>query len=301
MGNGNKSTAGTLCVGLAYVAWGLLIIFWNLLSKVDSVYILSQRIIWSAVFMGIYILTVNQREEIKTVFRNKKDLLICFISGVLVTINWGVYIYAVNSSHVLDASMGYFMEPVMVAAIGITVFKEKPGVLERFTFAFSVAALVFIVIKMKTFPVLSILIAGSFAVYGAVKKNLNISAQTSLFTETLCMAVPALIYTFFAESNSNGAIGTLHGWEYALLPVCGVVTSLPLLLFNKGVKHIPYYISGILMYINPTLQFILGAFLYHEPLDKNRLTAFIIIWIGVAFTVAEKISVMVKTKKRQNT
>lgn len=289
-----NSILGGAGVALAYIMWGLLTVFWNLLSEVDSVYILSQRIIWSMVFMGVYMLVLGQWGEIKAVFKNKKAFLICFICGILVTVNWGVYIYAVNSSHVLDASLGYFIEPVMVGAIGLIAFKEKPSILEKITYILAFASLVFIVVKVGTFPTLSLLIAGSFAVYGAVKKNLKISAQASLFMETLCMTPIALAYMIFAiKKGMAGEIGGINFW---LLPACGIVTSVPLLLFNKGVKKIPYYVSGILMYINPTLQFLMGRFYFHEEIDKNRLIAFIIIWIGVAFTVFDRIRQIKKQK-----
>lgn len=283
----NKGILGGTGVALAYIMWGTLTIFWNLLSKVDSVYILSQRIIWSMVFIGIYMLVLGQFSEIKAVFKNKKDFLICFICGILVTINWGVYIYAVNSSHVLDASLGYFIEPVMVGAIGLIAFKEKPSIPEKITYLLAFASLMFIVIKVGTFPTLSLVIAGSFAIYGAVKKNIKISAQASLFMETLCMTPVAIAYMIFAIKK--GTAGEISGLNFWLLPTCGIVTSVPLLLFNKGVKKIPYYVSGILMYINPTLQFLMGRFYFHEEIDKNRLIAFIIIWIGVAFTVFDRI------------
>ncbi len=292
-----KSTAGGAAVALAYVMWGMLTVFWNLLTEVNSVYILSQRVIWSMVFMGLFIAVTGGMKEIKELFRNRKDMLTCFICGILVTVNWGVYIYAVNSGHVLDASLGYFIEPVLVGLMGLIVFREKPGVLEKITFVCAVIGLAFIVIKTGTFPYLSIIIAGSFAVYGAVKKKLKISAQASLFTETLFVTPAALIFMIYAEKNGMGAIGTLSGAKLLLLPACGIVTSVPLLMFNRGVKEIPYYFSGILMYINPTLQFIMGLFYFKEALDVNRLIAFIIIWVGVLFTVADKIMAGVKASK----
>lgn len=284
-----KSTVGGIIVALAYTMWGMLTVFWNLLNKVNPVFILSQRIIWSMVFMGIIILITGGFGEIKQIFRNKRSLLLCFVCGVLVTVNWGVYIYAVNSSHVLDASLGYFIEPVLVALIGLIAFKEKPGTLEKITFVFSFIALAFIVIATKTVPVLSIIIAGSFAVYGGVKKKLDITPGASLFMETLLMTPFAIAFAVYAQGHGMGTAGVLSGAPLLLLPACGIVTSVPLLMFNTGVKNIPYYFSGILMYINPTLQFIMGLFYFREELDRNRLIAFIIIWIGVMFTITDKL------------
>lgn len=136
---------------------------------------------------------------------------------------------------------------------------------------------------------LALLISGSFALYGALKKNLDISPYASLFMETLCMTPFALLFALWADHAGMGSIGVLSGTGFLLLPACGIITSVPLLLFNIGVKEIPYYISGILMYINPTLQFLMGLFYFHEELDTNRLVAFCFIWFGILFTVADHV------------
>lgn len=292
----NKRLLGGIAVAVAYIMWGFLTLFWNLLSEVNSIYILSQRIIWSMVFMGLYILVLRKTAEIKQIFKEKQTLVICFVCGVLVTINWGVYIFAINSGHVLDASLGYFIEPVLVALIGLIVFKEKPGKLERITFVLAFAGLVYMIIRTKTFPVLSLLIAGSFAVYGAVKKNLKITPEASLFMETLFMTPIALIFALYAEKHGMGSAGVISGWKLWLLPACGIVTSIPLLLFNIGVKKIPYYLSGIIMYLNPTIQFFMGVFYFGEAMDKDRLISFIFIWVGILFAITEKLIMMKKER-----
>ena len=284
----NNKTFGSLAVALAYASWGLLTLFWNLLAEVNSLYILAQRILWSMVFMGIFIAVTKDTGEIKAIFKNRRDLLICFICGMLITVNWGTYIYAVNSGHVLDASLGYFIEPIVVSVIGMLTFKERLSRFEKITFFFSVLGLAYMIAVTRVMPLLALVIAGSFAVYGAVKKMIHISAQTSLFMETLCMTPFALIFTVIAEQQGFGSIGVLSGPALLLLPTCGVITSVPLLLFNIGVKKIPYYVSGILMYINPTLQFLMGLCYFHEAMDIHRLIAFIIIWLGILFTVYEK-------------
>lgn len=290
----NNKTFGSLAVALAYASWGLLTLFWNLLAEVNSLYILAQRILWSMVFMGIFIAVTKDTGEIKAIFKNRRDLLICFICGMLITVNWGTYIYAVNSGHVLDASLGYFIEPIVVSVIGMLTFKERLSRFEKITFFFSVLGLAYMIAVTRVMPLLALVIAGSFAVYGAVKKMIHISAQTSLFMETLCMTPFALIFTVIAEQQGFGSIGVLSGPALLLLPTCGVITSVPLLLFNIGVKKIPYYVSGILMYINPTLQFLMGLCYFHEAMDIHRLIAFIIIWFGILFTVYEKAMLIYK-------
>ena len=290
----NNKTFGSLAVALAYASWGLLTLFWNLLAEVNSLYILAQRILWSMVFMGIFIAVTKDTGEIKAIFKNRRDLLICFICGMLITVNWGTYIYAVNSGHVLDASLGYFIEPIVVSVIGMLTFKERLSRFEKITFFFSVLGLAYMIAVTRVMPLLALVIAGSFAVYGAVKKMIHISAQASLFMETLCMTPFALIFTVIAEQQGFGSIGVLSGPALLLLPASGVITSVPLLLFNIGVKKIPYYVSGILMYINPTLQFLMGLCHFHEAMDIHRLIAFIIIWFGILFTVYEKAMLIYK-------
>ena len=291
-----RRTFGTLAVLFAYASWGLLTIFWNLLEEVNSVYILANRIVWSAVFMGLYAALRHGGGEIRRAFADKRMLGKCFLCGVLITVNWGVYIYAVNSGHVLDASLGYFIEPVLVALIGVLAFRERPSRLEWVTFALAVLALGYMLIRTGVLPYLAIIIGGSFAVYGAVKKNLELSPEASLFVETLCMAPFALGIILYAERSGIGAIGVLSGARLLLLVACGLVTSVPLLLFNMGVKHIPYYFSGILMYLNPTLQFLTGILYFREAMDTDRLIAFIIIWAGVLLTLFDKVR-RIKTEK----
>ena len=287
-----KEKSGLLFVLACYIMWGMLSIFWSLLSEVHSLYILAQRIVWSMIFMGGFIALTGKMEEVKAVLRDKKTFRLCLISGILVTINWGVYIVAVSNGHVLDASMGYFIEPIVVAWIGVLIFKERLSKFEIMTFVLAAIGVIYLIISSGTVPIMALLIAVSFAAYGAVKKNLSLSAHTSLFMETLCMSPIALAFILYSEANGTGCIGILNGSEYLLLPICGIVTSVPLLLFNIGVKKIPYYLSGILMYINPTIQFLVGLLYFHENLDTNRLFAFVFIWAGVMFTVYEKILIM---------
>lgn len=294
-----KETWGSLAVAAAYASWGLLTVFWNMLSEVNSVYILAQRIIWSMVFMAIYMAVLGKRKEIVQIIKDRRKLGTCFVCGILITINWGVYIFAVNSGHVLDASLGYFIEPILVASIGMLAFRERLSKMEKITFLFSIAGLLYMIVMTRTFPVMAILIAGSFAVYGAVKKTLDITPHASLFMETLCMTPFALGFVLFAESQGTGSIGVLHGTQFLLLPACGVITSVPLLMFNVGVKEIPYYISGILMYINPTLQFLMGLYYFHEDMDRNRFFAFLIIWGGILFTVYEKVQMMRQSRREE--
>lgn len=290
---------GLVTVTGSYVLWGLLPAFWALLAQVNSVYILAQRIIWSLVFMGLYLAVTRGWGEILRVFRDKRALGKCFLCGVLITLNWGVYIYSVNSGHVLDASMGYFIEPVLVALLGVIAFRERPTTAEKLTFLFAAGGIVYLIVRTGSVPLLALAIGLPFSVYGAVKKHLDLSAQASLFMETLLMVPFALAFSWWWSARAGGMETVLGGASFWLLPACGVVTSIPLLLFNLGVKEIPYYFSGILMYINPTLQFLMGLLYFREPMDADRLIAFVIIWVGILFTMGEKIK-LIQAERRKD-
>lgn len=286
---------GSLIVFISYIIWGFLTLFWSLLEDIPAFYILAQRIAWSMVLMAGYITITKSWDEIKSILHNKLQMLTCFVSGVLVTINWGMYIYAVTNGHVLDSSLGYFIEPILVALVGLLLFKETMSIAEKITFCLAFAGVVYLIAVTHTLPTIALIISLSFCAYGAVKKKLEISAHASLFMETLFMTPFALVIIGYMELNGIGSIGVLHGAEYMLLPLCGLVTSLPLLLFGTGVKLIPYYIAGIIMYVSPTISFILGLVYFQETLDIHRLIVFILIWIGIAITIGEKLKLMKST------
>ena len=159
---------GLVTVTGSYVLWGMLAIFWSFLAQVNAVYVLAQRIIWSLVFMALYLLVTRRWGEVKTAFRSRQTMLNCLLCGILITLNWGVYIYSVNSGHVLQASMGYFIEPVMVALLGVIAFREKPSLAEKLTFLCAAGGIVFLTVRTGTFPTLALAVATPFAVYGAL-------------------------------------------------------------------------------------------------------------------------------------
>lgn len=283
---------GTLEVTGSYICWGLLTIFWDLLSEINSIYVLAQRVIWSMLFMLLYLAVTRQLHELRRIFASTKMLARLFLCGILICINWGVYIYAVSSSHVLDASLGYFLEPIIVTVIGLLVFREKMSVPEKITALFSIVGVSYLIFTYRVVPVMAIVIGLSFAVYGAVKKKLDLRPEVSLFGETLMMTPFALVICIYCELHGAGSLQVFHGLQFLLFPLSGIVTSIPLLLFNRGVKQIPYYVAGLLMYMNPTIQFVTGLLYFRESLEVPRLIAFAFIWIGIGFTIHHYIKVM---------
>lgn len=270
------------------VLWGVLGIFWDVLSNADSIYILAQRILWSAIFMGIILLLRGKAHEIAAALRDKKNLTINALCGVLITVNWGTYIYSVGIGRTLDSSLGYFMSPIATVVIGMIVFKERPRRLETITIIIACIGILYFLFRSSTIPILALLIATSFPIYGALKKKLSLSSELALFLETICMSPLALSYIVWSHVSGSPVAG-LDTWQILMIPITGIATSLPLLLYGIGVRHVPYYLSGILLYLNPTLQFLVGLFYFGETLDLTRLITFIIIWFGILFTIIDKL------------
>lgn len=283
-----KDKKGMLEILSCYVMWGILPVFWKLLAELNAVYVLSSRIIWSAVFCFVILLITGKGEELKRTFADWHTMKKLMSSGIAVAINWGLYIYAVNSGHILDASLAYYLNPLMAIALGFCCFKEKLGKKQWISIGIAAFGIVMAIVMYGTVPVFALIIGGSFAVYGAIKKNVTCSGLVSTMIEATLLSPFAVIYIVWSEHAGCGAIGTFQGMQFLLLPLAGIVTSVPLLAYSAGITKISMSLSGILMYVNPTLQLLVGVCLYHEKFDIARRIMFVCVWIAVILFVSGK-------------
>lgn len=272
----------------AYVLWGILPVFWKLLAELNAFYVLASRIVWSSVFCLLMIMITKKTEECKAVLRNKHLCRTLMCSGIAVAINWGIYIYAVNGNHILDASLAYYMNPLMVIALGFFLFQEKLVAKQWMAIGIAALGVLIAVIAYGEFPVFAIVIGGSFAIYSAIKKNVKCDGLISTFIEATFLTPFALAYILWAEMGQAGAAGVFEGTQFLLLPMSGIVTSIPLLLFSMGVSKVSMSLTGILMYVNPTLQLLIGVLLYHETFDIAKAIMFGCVWIGVILFVSAR-------------
>ena len=264
----------------SYVLWGVFPVFWKMMAELNSVYVLSSRIVWSAVFCLLLIVMTKKTEELKRVLSDGKMRKTMMCSGVAIAVNWGVYIYAVNSGHILDASLAYYLNPLIVIALGFFLFQERLAVRQWLAIAIAALGILAAVVLYGEFPVFAIVIGSSFAIYGAIKKNVKCNGLISTFIEAAFLTPFALAYILWAEMGHAGAMGVLEGMEFLLIPMSGVVTSIPLLLFSIGVARVSMSLTGILMYINPTLQLLIGILIYNETFDLAKAIMFVCVWIG---------------------
>lgn len=273
---------GPLCVLGCYILWGLLPIFWKFLADVDSIYVLGCRIVWSAVFTALLLLFRKGRfSALRAALRDRKETLRLAAAGCVICINWGVYIWAVSNGHMIDSSLAYYMNPILAILLGTVVFREKLSRLQWLAVAVTFTGLVITVIRYGQIPWIALVIGGSFALYGAIKKTVYTDALTSTFAETLMLTPVFLAIMVWMDGRGTGAVGALQGWQWLLLPVAGIVTSVPLMLFSMGMRTTSMTLSGILMYVNPTLQLLISVWLYHEEFTTTHAILFAFVWSGL--------------------
>ena len=277
---------GPLCVLGCYIIWGLLPIFWHLLAGVDALYVLAGRIVWSAAFLLVLLAVRHQLGAMAAACRDRPQLGRMILCGIFICVNWGVYIWAVNGGHALDASLAYYMNPILAVLLGTAVFRERLTPLQWLSVAVTFTGIAVTVVRHGQFPWIALVIGGSFAVYGAVKKGVWAEADVSVLVETLTLAPFALAYLLWAEARGAGAVGVLSGWQWGLLPLSGIATTVPLLLFARGIRTTPMSLSGILMYVNPTLQFLVSVAVFREEFTATYGVLFGFVWSGLALYLA---------------
>lgn len=272
-----------------YILWGLLPIFWKLLAGVNSAYVLAQRIVFSCVFCLAVILIRKNGGEIGKIIKNKSERRKFFLCGILISINWGVYILTVAMGRILEASLAYYMNPLFSVLIGAIFFKEKLSRVQWASVALAFAGVMFSVIRYGEVPYLAIIIGLSFALYGALKKGIKADSETSICMETMAVLPIALVFIAYAQFSGFTTFSSLTTAEALLLIATGPISSIPLMLFAKGIKETSIVTSGILMYINPTLQLLVGVFIYNEAFTQTNAITFAFVWAAVILFVFDSL------------
>ncbi|WP_088040960.1 EamA family transporter RarD [Bacillus sp. EAC] len=280
----NSTIKGILYGVFAYVVWGVLPIYWKLIQDISPFEILTHRIIWSFVTLIVFIILTRKFNELKTalnkVFSQKKVLLAMVAVSLLISSNWLLYIWAVNSNHILDASLGYYINPLVSIILGVIVLKEKLSLWQIFSVCLATIGVGYLTIMSGTLPIVAILLSLTFAFYGLLKKILNIDAFLSLTIETLLIFPVALIYFSFLASNGDAGLLKSGTIEQLLIVGAGLVTILPLLFFGKATQLIPYTYVGFLQFISPTISLVIGVLLYGENFTHKDLISFSFIWVA---------------------
>lgn len=286
---------------LGQLMWGFLPAFWKLLSMLDPQYILAVRILFAAVLGYILLAALGKLQALRAVCHEGRTLRKVFVASVFVTLNWGLYILAVNTGHVFEASLAYFMNPIVCLALSGLFLKERLGHWQVASAVTAGAGMVLSLALYGGIPLLTLAICLTFTGYSLMKKQIVIDGDVSVFLESLYMTVPSAVYVFWAESSGSGAVGVLHGWEWLLLPATGVFTALPLIFFSAGIFGISFASASILMYLAPAIQLIMG-FVYGEYLEPILLMNFAFIFASVVLfivgTIRDAKKVQIERKAR---
>jgi chloramphenicol-sensitive protein RarD len=265
----------------AYLMWGLFPIYWKWLQTVPALQILGHRMVWSLIFVAGVLVLQRDREWLRQVLRQPKTLLIYTLAAVLLSGNWFIYIWAVNAGYIVETSLGYFMNPLVNVLLGVIFLGEKLRRVQAGAALLAGAGVLYLTFDYGRLPWIALALAFSFATYGLLKKTSPLNATRSFTLETMVMFLPAAAYLAFQEVNGSGAFGHQGGLVTLLLVLAGPVTSIPLILFGMAARRIPLSMIGFLQYLAPTLQFLIGVFIFHEDFPSSRLLGFSLIWVAL--------------------
>ena len=264
--------------------WGVLPVYWKALVPISSWTIIIYRILLVNVVAMLFARTRFSWREIFGPIRSDPRLALKFLAaGAVITLNWSTYIWAVNSGHIVQASIGYYIEPLMVCVFGIIFFGEKLTPYNGAAMGLATLAVVILLVHFHAIPGISLGIALTFAVYSAIKKTVSEPPLISLVYETIFFAPPALAVIIWLEVSGRGALASGEPYQYGLLLLCGLVTVIPLSLFASAAQKVSMFALGLSEYISPSLSMILGVLVYREPTDRIQFLAIGVIWVGLIF------------------
>ncbi|GAA3792563.1 EamA family transporter RarD [Sphaerisporangium flaviroseum] len=282
MGSMSESRRGVLYGIAAYAMWGLFPLYWPLLRPSGAVEILAHRMVWSLVAV-IAVLAVRRHWSwFRELARQPRKLLLLTLAAVVVSVNWGVYIYAVNTGHVVESALGYFINPLVSVLFGVMIFRERLRRWQWVAVGLGALAVVVLTADYGRPPWIALVLAVSFGTYGLIKKSANVGAAESLTVETLVLLLPALGYLAFLQAQGTATFGSAGLGHATLLAGAGVVTAIPLMCFTAAAIRVPLTVIGLLQYIAPILQFLCGVLVVHETMPPSRWAGFAIIWLALA-------------------
>lgn len=279
---------GFAITAFTFTLWGLVPVYWHLLKAVPSQQIIAHRIIWSTVLVVAWLLLSNGMGWWKAIAAQPRALPTLALSSVAIAFNWGLYIWAINAGHVIETSLGYFINPLVSVVLGVVVLKERLRRLQWLAVGCAALGVAWLTFDAGTPPWIALGLACSFGLYGLLRKMISVDPVAGLGMESLYLFLPAIGFALWSENGHGGAFFSGWGWRNdALLIFGGAVTALPLIGFAYGVKRIPLSLVGILQYIAPSIGLLLGVFFFREPFDTAKVVGFAAIWTGLLLFIGD--------------
>ena len=279
---------GFAITAFTFTLWGLVPVYWHLLKAVPSQQIIAHRIIWSTVLVVAWLLLSNGMGWWRAIAAQPRALPTLALSSVAIAFNWGLYIWAINAGHVIETSLGYFINPLVSVLLGVVVLKERLRRLQWLAVGCAALGVAWLSVDAGTPPWIALGLACSFGLYGLLRKMISVDPVAGLGMESLYLFLPAIGFALWSENGHGGAFFSGWGWRNdALLIFGGAVTALPLIGFAYGVKRIPLSLVGILQYIAPSIGLLLGVFFFREPFDTAKAVGFAAIWTGLLLFIGD--------------
>jgi chloramphenicol-sensitive protein RarD len=275
----SRSRSGLLAAVGGYLLWGLFPLYWPLLEPAAPVEILAHRVVWSLVFLLGLLALGSGFGWLRRLSRRAVGLLV--LAAALVSVNWGVYIYGVNSGHVVETSLGYFINPLVTVVLAMVFFHERLRPRQGLAVAVAAAGVLVLTVDYGRMPWIALTLALSFGLYGLVKKRAGVDGMQSLAVETAAIVLPAAAYLVWLGGTGRGTFTSEGAGHTALLVAAGVVTAVPLMLFGTAAVRIRLSTLGLLQYLTPTIQFLIGVRFYHEQMPLSRLAGFALVWLAL--------------------
>lgn len=282
MGVMPESRRGVLYGIAAYGMWGLFPLYWPLLKPSGALEILAHRMVWSLAAVVVILAVRRHWSWFRDLLRTPKKLALLALAAAIITVNWGVYIYAVNAGHVVESALGYFINPLVSVLFGVVLLKERLRPWQWAAVGLGALAVLLLAFDYGRPPWVALTLAVSFGTYGLVKKIAQVGAAESMAVETLVLLLPALGYLAFLQGQGQGTFGTEGAGHALLLVGAGVITAIPLLCFTAAALRVPLTTLGLLQYIAPVLQFLVGVFIVHEVMPASRWLGFAIVWLALS-------------------
>ena len=284
-----QHTSAFIAAVAAFATWGLVPIYWKLLSKIPALEILAHRFVWTIVFLGLLLSWQRRWPEVIANIRSRRSALFCFGSGVMVSINWLIFIWAVNIGRVLETSLGYFMTPLVNVLLGAVILRERLSPWQIASILIAAIGVSVLALGYGHFPSIAVGLCSSFGLYGLLRKQSGTAAIPGLFLETLFLLPLAIFYLELLTRRDALIFGPSHLSLSAILMTTGIVTAIPLVWFGYAARHLRLVTIGFLQYLSPSISFVLGLFVYHETFTRQHFVTFLLIWIALVLVSAEAV------------
>ncbi|AEM40693.1 EamA family transporter RarD [Ketogulonicigenium vulgare] len=279
-----QQSSGVLALIGTYLLWGFIAIYFGAVSHVPPMEVLAYRVFWAAVFYGLILLVQGRFSEVPTAMRDPRKLRLMLLAGLMIAANWLLFIFAVSNGHATEASIGYYILPLIAAVTGFAVFREKLGRWQIVALLIAASGVLVLTLGLGRAPWVSLLLAGTFVIYNVIKRTLkDVPSLVSVMAEVILLVIPAALYlVFFGETLWQAPLSPAWWQDQLLLMLAGPITAIPLILFGYGAQRVSMATTGIISYMNPTMQLLVATLYFHEALTIWHGVALALIWLALA-------------------